>query len=78
MPDKDTSRRIEAHLVGIERQLDVNEAYVKDSGGDVVMAEIGNSHVRDALAEIRKELAGVKTFPEPYLFADFGSSKPTS
>ena len=78
MPNNETRRRIEAHLVGIERQLDVNEAYVKDSGGDVVMAEIGNSHVRDALAEIRKELAGERTFPEPYLFADFGSFKPAS
>jgi hypothetical protein len=67
MPDNDTRRRIEAHLVGIERQLDVNEAYVKSSGGDVAMAEIGNSHVRDAITEIRRELSGARTYPEPHL-----------
>lgn len=60
--------RIEAHLVGMERQLKVNEAYVKDDGGDLVLAQICNGHLRDAIAEIRKEMAGILTYPDYSLF----------
>jgi len=67
MEESNRKVRIEMHLIGIERQLKTNEAYVKDGGGDVTMAEIGNSHVRDAIAEIRKELAGEVTYPDPFL-----------
>lgn len=66
----DSKARILAHLVGMERQMLINEAYVKSGGEDVIMAQIGNGHLRDAIREIRRELAGEKTYPDWTLFRD--------
>ena len=67
---------IEAWLVAIERQLKTNEHYVKQTNGDVMLAEIGNGHVLDHIRQIRAELSGKETFPERHNLADHPLFRP--